>query len=175
MIYLKNKYSQFALKPDIYLGAARTIKIPSEEKADFTFFHPPYFALYKYSSDVLRFELEWGGYNRKDILRRELRDGFKTSDCDKIYPYIDDLKAAIINGFNNTKENHNVGIVVGNSTLAEKDLPIIENLLNNCENDGICCTQIIRRPINHSQATYHKSANPNIKSNTDFILIFARV
>lgn len=160
--------------PRIFLGDARKFKLPLSEKSDFTFFHPPYFALYKYSSDVLRFELEWARFKRKEIQKKEIADGFKTTNADLMYVYVDDLVECIANGFRFTKEGNYLGIVIGNSTLREEQLPIIPTLLEKCKARAIRCERVIERPIKHSQATYHKSANPNINSKADYILIFAR-
>ena len=160
--------------PSIFLEDARMFKFPFPEKADFTFFHPPYFALYKYSSDVLRFELEWAMFKRKEIQKKEIEDGFKTTNADLMYVYVDDLVQCIENGFCFTKEENCLGIVIGNSTLREEQLPIIPTLFEKCNEKGIKCERVIERPIEHSQATYHKSANPNINSKVDYILIFAR-
>ena len=160
--------------PRIFLGDARKFELPLSEKSDFTFFHPPYFALYKYSSDVLRFELEWAMFKRKEIEKKEIADGFKTSNADLMYVYVDDLVECIANGFRFTKEGNYLGIVIGNSTLREKQLPIIPTLFERCKARAIRCKRVIERPIKHSQATYHKSANPNINSKADYLLIFAR-
>lgn len=165
---------QFDPLPSIFLGDARKFELPFPEKADFTFFHPPYFALYKYSSDVLRFELEWAMFKRKEIQKKEIADGFKTTNADLMYVYVDDLVQCIENGFRFTQGKNSLGIVIGNSTLREEQLPIIPTLFEECEKKGIKCERVIERPIKHSQATYHKSANPNINSKTDYILIFAR-
>jgi site-specific DNA-methyltransferase (cytosine-N4-specific) len=97
----------FAQAPELYLADARTLRL-DEPEADLVLLHPPYFALYKYSSDVLRFELEWGGYQRKEIQRREIRDGFKTTDPDLIVPYVQDLVGAVRNGFGNARAGAHV-------------------------------------------------------------------
>lgn len=166
--------SHFSPLPALILGDARTIQLPEDQYADLTFFHPPYFALYKYSSDVLRFELEWGQYDRKKILNREIHDGFKTSDPELMHLYVDDIFQAIRNCLKYTKKGGYLVIVIGNSTLAEKQLPIIPNILEICAPNEIKYKEIIERPINFSQASYHRSANNNIKSDSDFILVFKR-
>jgi site-specific DNA-methyltransferase (cytosine-N4-specific) len=173
-LFSKIPTKQFDLRPQLFVGDSRCVKLPLNEKADFTFFHPPYFALYKYSSDVLRFELEWGGFNRKEILNREITDGFKTSNPNLADIYVDDLVKVIENGFLHTKKGRGIGIVVGNSTLSEKQLPIVKNILNRCKSRGMRCETIIERPIKHSQATYHKSANHKIKSTSDYLLLFTK-
>lgn len=164
---------QFSLRPQLFLGDARIVELPIE-KVDFTFFHPPYFALYKYSSDVLRFELEWGNFNRKEILNREVTDGFKTSNPELANIYVDDVVKVIENGFRHTKKKGKVGVVVGNSTLSEKQLPIVENILLKCKEYDFQCETIIERPIRYSHATYHRSANDKIKSKSDYLLLFTK-
>src|SRR5680860_732150 len=47
---------------------------------DLCFCHPPYFALYRYSADVLRFEMEIGGFDRRETNRSEVREGWKSGD-----------------------------------------------------------------------------------------------
>ncbi|GFE57407.1 hypothetical protein [Geobacter sp. AOG1] len=160
------------LIPKLMLGDARSFKVSDSRISDFTIMHPPYFALYKYSSDVLRFELEWGGYNRKDILKREVRDGFKTSKKEDVFGYIDDIVDCIANGARLTKKRSKICVVIGNSTLAEEQLPVVESVVLKAKELDINCSRIITRPINHAQAKYHKSANSNIKSDLDYILIF---
>ena len=60
------------------------------------FAHPPYFALYRYSSDVLRFELEWMNYSRKKTAAAEIEDGFKTTDETLVKDYVRDLIAVAV-------------------------------------------------------------------------------
>lgn len=157
--------------PNILKGDARSIPLPKECDPEFAILHPPYFALYRYSSDVLRFELEWSDFSRKTIRRSEIEEGFKTTNPDLMYDYIDDLTECIENVSSQMANSSIISLVIGNSTLSEKQLPIIETLLDRLSTTSIVCSEIIERPINHAQANYHKSANPSINSDSDYILI----
>lgn len=166
--------AHFSILPLLFIGDARGIDLKLEARVDFTFFHPPYFALYKYSSDVLRFELEWGHFERKRISQLEIQDGFKTSDASLSQEYVVDIVEVVKNGFRHTKESGNVCIVIGDSTLSEKKLGIVERVLEECRKIGYSCRRLIERPVNYSQSRYHKSANPNIRTLNDFIAVFER-
>ncbi|WP_270573706.1 class I SAM-dependent methyltransferase [Candidatus Collinsella stercoripullorum] len=141
---------------------------------DFVLNHPPYFALYKYSSDVLRFELEWLDINRKSVASGEIEDGFKTTDASLVYKYIDDMKD-VFKEMHRLLSSNGLGcVVVSNSTLREEQLPVIDGLIPSAESVGLTLEEHKVRPVSFAQASYHKSANPRIKTNEDHVLIFKR-
>lgn len=166
--------TQFETQASVQVGDARAVQLETADGAGLVLMHPPYFALYRYSSDVLRFELEWLGVDRKAIRAREIEDGFKTTDPALMGEYVSDLVAAMTNGFEHLAPGGNLVVVVGNSTLAEKQLPVVETLIERWSESGFRIDQVYERPISHSQVTYHRSAKPAIRSDSDFVLISHR-
>lgn len=142
------------------------------ESFDFILNHPPYFALYKYSSDVLRFELEWLNFNRSNIAKNEIEDGFKTTNAQLLNDYILDMKDVFKEMYHLMKNNAISCVVVSDSTLREEQLPVVENLIEAAKMSGLNLKDHYLRPVSFAQASYHKSSNPNIKTNEDHILIF---
>ena len=66
-----------------------------------------------------------------------------------------------------------MAVLVGDSTLREKKLDIVETFLDVCQDQGIKIFKIIKRKIDYSQARYHKSANPNIRTLNDYLILFS--
>lgn len=163
----------FSTPAMVYAGDARVCKLDAFSESDLVVVHPPYFALYKYSSDVLRFELEWGGYSRRVIAAGEIEDGFKTTRAELMYAYLDDLSSVIVNALSHTRTSGFVVVVVGNSTLSERQLPIVSELVSRMPSLGAHVEEIFERDIDHAQVKYHRSKNPNIKSDTDFVIVLS--
>lgn len=135
--------------------------------------HPPYFALYKYSSDVLRFELEWGGFNRRNIARGEITDGFKTTRLDDFDRYADDMEDVLREGYRLLHSGGLYCLVVNDSTLRDVRLPVTKTLLERASGIGFSLHLHEIRSIKFSQATYHKSARSDKVTDKDH-LIFLR-
>ena len=136
------------------------------------FWHPPYFALYKYSSDVLRLELEWLGSDRKAIASKEIRDGFKTSNPKDVEKYLDDC-GAVWQELYRACAPHALA-VNADSTLAEKRLGIFSRFAKLAESAGFRVLDVFRRRTTGTAATYHRSANKNIRTREDFIVLFEK-
>lgn len=136
--------------------------------------HPPYFALYKYSSDVLRFEMEWLGINRRTVAKGEIEDGFKTTNAALLDTYIDDMKEVFRSGARVMKPGATFCLVVSDSTLREEQLPVISRLEKAADEEELALFEHMTRPVNYAQASYHRSANPRIKTNQDHILLFRK-
>ncbi len=141
---------------------------------EFILNHPPYFALYKYSSDVLRFELEWLNFNRSDISKIEIEDGFKTTQRELLNEYIKDMKSVFEEMYRLIKPSGKICVVVSDSKLREEQLPVVENLLKAAQEVGLIKYAHLIRPVSFTQASYHRSANPNIKTNEDHVLVFTK-
>jgi site-specific DNA-methyltransferase (cytosine-N4-specific) len=156
------------------LGDARTTKLPAG-KFGLVFFHPPYFALYKYSSDVLRFELEWLGFDRKTIARREIRDGFKTTKVEDAGLFLDDIESVLIEGRRLVHRRGAMVVISNNSTLRKQELPIIEGIIGRGESVGFRLARHSVRTVRFAQASYHKSADAEIRTPRDHILFFEPV
>lgn len=136
--------------------------------------HPPYFALYKYSSDVMRFELEWGGFDRKKISKREIRDGFKTTKVSDLDDYVTDMGEVFQEAHRLLKPNRLFCLVVNNSTLRDKQLPVIDRLSAEALRVGFSLEEHTIRNVMFSQARYHKSADENIQTKEDHIIFFRK-
>jgi DNA modification methylase len=136
--------------------------------------HPPYFALYKYSSDVLRFELEWGRFERGPIAEGEIRDGFKTTDPDTLDDYITDMAEVFREAHRILKPGRRFCLVVNDSTLRDVQLPVIERLTYAATNIGFSVDEHLVRDVMFSQARYHQSADTSIQTKEDHVIYFRK-
>lgn len=140
--------------------------------ADVVFCHPPYFALYRYSSDPLRFELDWLGLNRKAIASREVEDGFKTTDETLVRDHIQDMAKVIVEARRVAKPRGRLVVVTADSTLRKERLDILDPLTAEASKVGWRLTRRILRKVRYAQASYHRSADREIQRPDDEILIF---
>jgi hypothetical protein len=144
--------------------------------ATFVIFHPPYFALYKYSSDVLRFELEWFGANRRSIAASEIEDGFKTTDIGRYKVYIQDVTEVLAQAERILKPDHKVCLVVNNSTFRNERLPVVEDV---CAEAGrrvprLKMSECLERGVRYQQASYHRSAREDKVTSLDYLVFFQK-
>lgn len=158
-------------RPDVRLADARATGL-SPASCGLVFFHPPYFALYKYSSDVLRFELEWLGFDRKATARMELRDGFKTTRAEDVDPYLEDLSAVFVEARRIVHPRGALVVISNNSTLRKRELPIIPGILRGARKAGFEPVRHAIRTVRYAQASYHRSADAEIRTPRDHILFF---
>src|SRR5439155_26432907 len=107
------------------VGVARATGLPPES-ADVVFCHPPYFSLSRYSSDVLRFELDWGEFSRKNIVAREMEDGFKTTDAGLAKTYVSDLIQVMNEARRIVRPGGRLVSVRADSTLRKQDVGIMK-------------------------------------------------
>jgi site-specific DNA-methyltransferase (cytosine-N4-specific) len=156
------------------IGDAKDTRLPAG-KYGLVFFHPPYFALYKYSSDVLRFELEWLGFNRKEISRKEIRDGFKTTKVEDVDLFLEDIKAVLEEGRRLVHHHGAMVIISNNSTLRKQELPIIPGIEESAQAVGFKLARHCIRTVRFAQASYHRSADDEIRTPRDHILFFEPV
>lgn len=156
----------------IELGDAKAISLKSV--FDVVFCHPPYFGLYKYSSDVLRLELGWMGADRKAISRREVCDGFKTTDETLVKQYVADMRVVAAEALKLTAHGGYYIVVTADSTLRKERLPILDPLVSDAEKLGWSLERRIIRRVRYAQASYHKSADADIRRPNDEILIFRK-
>jgi hypothetical protein len=155
---------------------ARETSIAASSAA-FVIVHPPYFALYKYSSDVLRFELEWLGANRKEISAHEVEDGFKTTNLG-IYPrYIEDVAAVLSEAQRILKPGCQVCLVVNNSTFREQRLPVVQDVCAYVDShvNGLKMVDCLERGLRFQQASYHKSAREDKITSEDYLVYFQKI
>ena len=142
---------------------------------DVVFCHPPYFGLYKYSSDVLRFELAWLGADRKAITKLEICDGFKTTDETLVKQHVADMKLVASEAARLTSKGARFVVVTADSTLRKERLAILDPLIDDAENVGWKLRRRITRAVRYAQASYHRSADAEIKRPDDQILMFERL
>jgi len=170
---LVNRLPNAVQNCEVFCADARQTGL-AEHSFDFILNHPPYFALYKYSSDVLRFELEWLSINRSEVAKQEITDGFKTTDEGLLNAYIHDMKDVLKEMHRLMRDGANACLVVSDSKLREKQLPVVDRLIAAAEEVGLKIESHMLRPVSFAQASYHKSANPNIRTNEDHVLILQR-
>ncbi len=152
---------------------ARNTGLP-DRSFDFILNHPPYFALYKYSSDVLRFELEWGNFARSPIARQEIREGFKTTELSKFDEYTDDMQAVFQEAYRLLKPGMMFCVVVNDSTLRDVKLPVVDTFIERAKTVGFSLRDKYIRDVMYSQARYHRSANPSIQTKEDQLIFFEK-
>ncbi len=157
----------------IMVGDARATGLPGG-KADLVFCHPPYFALYRYSSDVLRFEMDWLGVDRKAVGSREIEDGFKTTDETLVEEHVRDLVAVAREGHRLAAPGGHLVFVTADSTLRKQRLAILEPLIAGTTREGWRLVRRARRKVRFAQASYHRSADAAIQRPDDEILMFER-
>lgn len=148
----------------------------AKNSAAFVIIHPPYFALYKYSSDVLRFELEWLGVNRREISDHEVQDGFKTTNL-AVYPqYIENVSAVLREAKRILKPKRQVCLVVNNSTFRDQRLPVVQDICNYISQhvNGLRVVNCLERGLRFQQASYHKSAREDKITSEDYLVYFQK-
>lgn len=155
------------------IGDARSTSLTSGTSS-LSLFHPPYFALYRYSSDILRFELDWLGMSRTDIRSREIEDGFKTTKRELFDAYLNDLEAVFCELSRITKKEGLISYINNNSTLRDERLPVIDESIIRAENAGLKLVARSDRDVIHTQAVYHKSARTDKITKQDHILFFTK-
>lgn len=166
------EYEEWSHDCRIEVVDARDTKLKSGV-GNIIFCHPPYFALYRYSSDVLRFELDWLGMDRKKIAKREMVDGFKTTDEKLVSRHISDMEAVIKEARRIAKPNGKFVIVTADSTLRKERLEILGPLIKAADKHDWHLERRIVRKIRHAQASYHRSYDSEIQRPDDEILIFS--
>lgn len=159
---------------NVKLGDARSTGL-RDEHADVVFCHPPYFALYRYSSDILRFEMEWLGVSRRETVRREIEDGFKTTNAQLVERYIADMVEVMVEARRISKSAGDLVIVSADSTLRNVRLNIMDPLVEHARSHGWRITKRAVRTVRFAQASYHRSADQRIQRPEDEVLIFKAV
>lgn len=143
-----------------------------ESCTDLTFCHPPYFALYRYSSDVLRFEMEVGGYSRRDTNKQEIREGWKSGDLGNLDHYVTDLGLVAREALRITRPGGVFVLVASNSTLGDVQLPVIDRLAVEFEDAGWTAAVHLERTAHFGSANYHRSARTDKVIQQDHVLLY---
>ena len=150
----------------------RDARLPSGvSRNDVVFIHPPYFALYRYSSDVLRFEMEIGGYSRRDTARAEIAEGWKSGDPANLDAHVADMRAIFASAAKSLRPGGVVSLVASNSTLGDTQLPVIDRLADAGMDVGLRVVKHFVRRAHHGSASYHRSARPDKVIHQDHVLL----
>lgn len=152
-------------------GDARDTHLPSGS-GEIVFLHPPYFALYRYSSDVLRFELEIGGYSRREIAKSEVREGWKSGDPRNLEVHVKDMGDAFAEARRLMAPRGIMALVTSNSTLGDTQLPVIDCLVEEAHMRGLTLVKHYERTAHHGSASYHRSARSDKVIQQDHVLLF---
>lgn len=154
-------------------GDARALPIDGAT-AGMVFLHPPYFALYRYSSDVLRFELEVGGWSRSEIVPTEVREGWKSGDPDNLNDHVSDMEAAFVEAGRVVMDGGSLILVTSNSTLGDEQLPVVDRLAEAAEGVGWRLQRHFERVARNGSATYHRSKRIDKVIAQDHVLMFSK-
>jgi SAM-dependent methyltransferase len=143
----------------------------ADGSAGLCFCHPPYFGLYRYSSDVLRFELEVGGFSRSATNGREVREGWKSGDPSNLELYVRDMGDVFGEARRICRDGGMLALVASNSTLGDLQLPVIDRLAEELDGRGWSVAQHLLRPAFHGMAKYHRSARRDKVIQQDHVLL----
>lgn len=160
-----------SLPIELHQADARATQL-ADGSTDLSFCHPPYFALYRFSADVLRFELEIGGFSRRGINQHEIREGWKSGDSGNLDLYVSDMGAVFVEARRVTKPDGVLALVVSNSTLGDAQLPVVDRLAEAAERVGWRVAEHLIRPMHHGSASYHRSARTDKVVQQDHVLLF---
>lgn len=156
----------------VEIGDARSTGLP-RDSTNLTFCHPPYFALYRYSADVLRFEMEIGGYSRRDTNRREVREGWKSGDVSNLDGYVTDMTAVAREARRVTVDGGVFALIASNSTLGDVQLPVIDRLAERFLIEGWSVQEHLVRTAHFGSAKYHRSARTDKVIQQDHVILFS--
>jgi hypothetical protein len=152
------------------LADARAVPVRAKA-ADIVFCHPPYFALYRFSADVLRFEMEIGGYSRSRTAKTEVREGWKSGDPNNLEGYLDDMCAVFLEAERLLRSGGILAVVASNSTLGDHHLPVIDGLVDRARGVGLKLEAHYERKAHHGSASYHRSARTDKVIQQDHVLL----
>ncbi len=156
---------------EVRLADARNTGLP-DDSTNLVFCHPPYFALYRFSADVLRFELEVGGWNRSAIVPTEVREGWKSGDPSKLDDHIADMGEVFSESRRICRSGGVLALVTSNSTLGDQELPVIDRLAHEADHHGWTILKHLERTAHFGSATYHRSARTDKVIQRDHVLVF---
>jgi site-specific DNA-methyltransferase (cytosine-N4-specific) len=139
------------------------------ESIPFVFWHPPYYALYRYSA-IYMLEMDWLGMDRKPIRAGEIEEGYKTSDEAKFGAYLDDLASVLISVKRILRDNGTCCVVIGDSSFRGKSLPVVNLFKTRAHELGFQVDREIQRKIHFAQASYHPSSKLKVSRPDDVVL-----
>lgn len=155
---------------EIFQADARSTRL-ADDSSDLCFCHPPYFALYRYSADVLRFEMEVGGFDRGETHRSEVREGWKSGDPGNLDGYIADMAEVFAEAQRITRSGGALALVASNSTLGDAQLPVIDRLASTLGDQNWTIVEHLERPAHFGSGQYHRSARQDKVVLRDHVLL----
>lgn len=158
-------------KARVELGDARALPF-EDQSARVVFCHPPYFGLYRFSSDVLRFELALGGFDARRIAKQEVREGWKSGDPNNLDLHAEDMADVFAEARRIVRDDGVFVLVTSNSTLGDHQLPVIDRLVEKAESKSLAVAKHYVRRARNGSASYHRSARLDKVINQDHILVF---
>lgn len=161
------------LQAAVVMGDARASGLPAGV-TDIVFIHPPYFALYRFSSDVLRFEMEIGGFSRRETAKTEIREGWKSGDPKNLEGHLIDMQAALAEARRLLRPGGVVALTASNSTLGDNDMPVIDGLAQAASDVDLQLVRHFERTAHFGSASYHRSARTDKVIQQDHVLLFRR-
>lgn len=105
-----------------------------DDRAKLIICHPPYFNSYKYSG-VNSLELSWMNIDHSTIRKDEVREAFKVGKPEKVHDYIKDMKEALQNIKTYLKKDGILALMIGDTVLRGKYVPVTSMLLEEVKND----------------------------------------
>ena len=165
-----NVYELYAKKISVYLDVmenwdssikkqkiinsdARNLNIDNES-IGLTICHPPYYNLYRYSS-IFKFEMLWLGLDYCDTKKREIFEGFKMGNAERVDRYISDM-ILIMNEIERVlKKNRYCVLMIGDAVIKNKRVNTTSLLLKNLKKFKI--EKIIVRIPKYTEASYAAS------------------
>ena len=160
------------LPVDVRLADARATDLP-DALTDFVFCHPPYFGLYRFSADVLRFELEIGGWDRAAIAPVEVREGWKSGDIANLDGHIADMAAVFREARRISRVGGLLALIASNSTLGNVQLPVIDRLAAAGRETGWRPVLHLERTAHFGSASYHRSARSDKVIERDHVVLMS--
>lgn len=153
---------------------ARRLEV-ADESVDVMFCHPPYFGLYRFSADVLRFELEVGGWNRRRVAGQEVAEGWKSGDVGLLDRHIEDMQKVIAEARRVLRPGGVMVLVTSNSTLGDVQLPVIDRLVAAASQVSMGLQRHVERKARYGSASYHRSARTDKVIQRDHALFFTAI
>jgi len=164
----------FGLRSRVLEADARALPL-GDESSHIVFCHPPYFALYRYSSDVLRFELALGGFDSRSVAKSEVREGWKSGDPTNLDRHAEDMADVFSEARRVVRPDGVFVLVTSNSTLGDEQLPVIDRLVEKAQSQSFDLTRHYVRRARNGSASYHRSARLDKVINQDHVLLFIPV
>ncbi len=124
-----------------------------QSSASLVILHPPYFNAYRYSR-INSLELAWLGYEPKSVRPLEVREYFKVGKEKNLDTYLDDMQIALTNSAQQLRHGGVLALMIGDTVLHGKHLPVTAQLLNRVTGGGLCVEKIAIRIPRYAEANW---------------------